>query len=404
MECIKNNNIGWILCVILLVFSNITVSSSTNRDIPSSFDSVRISLLTCSSHPEVYSLYGHTAIRYENKAEGQDYVINYGVFDFKDKLFVPKFTLGMADYTMGIIPYYYFENEYREYGSSITQQEINLTSAEKQSLSKALAKNYLPQNRFYRYNAFYKNCSTMARDMIINSIDGIVVFPNAEGNISFRDMIHSCNEEYPWARLGNDMLLGLKSDFNTTTEERHFLPENLKNDFEKAIVERDGKKYPLVKSTKLILQPGTQIPMEGFPLTPIMCSSLILLVCILLVAYEYVKHTITLWFDVIMMAVTGIAGILILLMFFSEHPTTSTNLLILMLNPIPLFFLHKVYKASKTKKICIWWKIWCVLSILTICLAAPLQDIDSSMLVIAIIIFIRALQHLLYERKMKLEK
>ena len=45
-------------------------------------DSVQISLLTCSAHDEVYSLYGHTALRVENLQTGMDVAINYGMFSF----------------------------------------------------------------------------------------------------------------------------------------------------------------------------------------------------------------------------------------------------------------------------------------------------------------------------------
>ena len=33
-------------------------------------DSVRVSLLTCAAGGEIYSLFGHTAIRYENPSQG----------------------------------------------------------------------------------------------------------------------------------------------------------------------------------------------------------------------------------------------------------------------------------------------------------------------------------------------
>ncbi len=43
-------------------------------------DSVEVSLLTCSPGTEVYSLYGHTAIRVKSYTTGEDWVFNYGVF------------------------------------------------------------------------------------------------------------------------------------------------------------------------------------------------------------------------------------------------------------------------------------------------------------------------------------
>ena len=404
MEFIKRHIVSCMACVILLVFSNIAISMSAKTYMPSTYDSVHISLLTCSSHPEVYSLYGHTAIRYQNLATGQDYAINYGVFDFSDKWFIPKFTFGIADYSIGIVPFYYFESEYRRYGSSITQQEINLTPEEKKKLSDALADNYRPENRIYRYNCFYKNCSTMARDIIVNSIDGRVVYPESQEKLSFRDLTHQCNDDYPWARLGNDLVLGMGADFNTTVEERQFLPEYLMNDFEKAVIEKNGEKRPLVKSTVVLLQPGTQIPMEEFPISPVMCAVILLLACTLLLLYENYRRVITLWFDAVMMTVMGIAGIIIVVMFLSQHPTTSTNLMIFILNPLPLFFIRSIYKAGKKGVECRWWKIWMAMGVLSLISGMLVQDFDNSMLLVSVVIIIRAAIHLRYEKGMKLKK
>ena len=54
-------------------------------------DSVRVSLLTCAPGTEIYELFGHTAIRYENPAEGKDLVFNYGIFSFNTPNFVLRF-------------------------------------------------------------------------------------------------------------------------------------------------------------------------------------------------------------------------------------------------------------------------------------------------------------------------
>ena len=46
----------------------------------SNTDSIQISLLTCSPGQEVWAQYGHTAVRYWNKTNGEDFAINYGIF------------------------------------------------------------------------------------------------------------------------------------------------------------------------------------------------------------------------------------------------------------------------------------------------------------------------------------
>ena len=63
-------------------------------------DSVEISLLTCQPHDEIYSLYGHTAIRFHDMRKKQpiDVAFNYGVFDFKKSFFILRFVFGLTDY------------------------------------------------------------------------------------------------------------------------------------------------------------------------------------------------------------------------------------------------------------------------------------------------------------------
>ena len=74
-----------------------------------SADGVRISLLTCAPGSEIYALFGHSAIRYENPAQNQDWVFNYGLFSFKDPNFVFRFLKWETDYLLGVMPYPYFE-------------------------------------------------------------------------------------------------------------------------------------------------------------------------------------------------------------------------------------------------------------------------------------------------------
>ena len=101
-----------------------------------------------------------------------DVAINWGVFDASQPNFVAKFVLGFTNYTMAIVPTDYFLREYEYYGSSVYQQRLNLTEAEKTRIMKALDDNYRPENRVYRYNYIYDNCTTRARDIILSNIDG----------------------------------------------------------------------------------------------------------------------------------------------------------------------------------------------------------------------------------------
>ena len=339
-----------LLTFILLDISKIAIGNTTNyAETPA--DSIRVSLLTCSPHDEIYSLYGHTAIRYEDKASKTDIVVNYGMFSFKKPFFVARFVLGLTDYEMGIQDFNDFCYEYQYFGSQVTQQEINLTPEEKGQLLKALQDNYA-NARVYRYNYFYNNCTTKARDIILKSINGKIEYKNAiDKSVSFRDLIHGCNANYSWASFGNDLLLGFKADMQTTREEQQFLPDNLMRDFDQAkIVSADGSARPLVKNTEIIVK-GNDYAIAGkTKVTPQFVFITLLLLIAAIVVAEFKTKKRFLWVDISLLLASGLAGLVLFVMLFSEHPTTSTNLQIFILCPLNLYWAIYIIKNKRNER------------------------------------------------------
>ena len=325
-------------------------------------DSVEISLLTCQPHDEVYSLYGHTAIRYHDlRPGGFDLAFNYGVFDFKKPHFVARFVFGLTDYELGAYPYKYFLEEYRRFGSMVTEQVLNLTAEEKLILHEALAMNLRPENKIYRYNFFYSNCTTKARDIIENCINGKIEYAGREDYTpSYREMIHSMTRNNPWARFGNDLLLGIKADFKTDLRQQEFLPGNLLYDFDHAQIYSEGTYRPLIKERRIAVPAGVQIVQEGFPLTPLSCAAVLLAIGLVIFFFEWRKKRVFIVWDVLLMLAVGTFGIVLTLMLFSQHPTVSLNLQIILLNPLPLLFLWPVIRRRQTR----YWAISAILAVL----------------------------------------
>lgn len=325
-------------------------------------DSVEFSLLTCQPHDEVYSLYGHTAIRYhELKPGGLDLAFNYGVFDFKRPHFVARFVFGLTDYELGAYPYKYFVLEYRRFGSMVTEQVLNLTDEEKLALHDALAINLRPENKIYRYNYFYNNCTTKARDIIESCINGKIEYTEREDYTpSYRDMVHSMTRNNPWSRFGNDLLLGIKADRKTDLRQQEFLPGNLLYDFDHAQIYKEGTYRPLIKERRIAVPAGVQIIESGFPLTPLACAAILLVVGIVIFFFEWRKKRVFVLWDVLLMIATGTIGIVLTLMLFSQHPTVSLNLQIILCNPLPWLFLWPVIRRRQTR----YWKITAILAVL----------------------------------------
>ena len=326
-------------------------------------DSVEISLLTCQPHDEIYSLYGHTAIRFHDTRQGSqmDAAFNYGVFDFKKPHFVLRFVFGLTDYELGAYPYKLFLAEYRHFGSMVTEQVLNLTSEEKRQLREALRENLEPGNNVYRYNYFYNNCTTKARDIIERCINGKIEYAARKDYMpSYREMVHEMTRNHPWAQFGNDLLLGIQADQPTDTRQQEFLPYNLMYDFDHAQIYENGQYRPMVKERRVAVPAGVQIIRDGFPLSPIVCGILLTLVALIIFLIEWKKKCAFLAWDLLLMTVIGTIGIILTMMLFSQHPTVSLNLQILLLNPLPWFFLWPVIKRRKTH----YWMISGVLALL----------------------------------------
>ena len=352
------NALKGVLLTLILVSST---PVAAQEDIPP-MDSVEFSLLTCQPHDEVYSLYGHTAIRYhELRPGGLDWAFNYGVFDFKKPHFVARFVFGLTDYELGAYPYKYFVKEYRRFGSMVTEQVLNLTDEEKMALHDALAINLRPENKIYRYNYFYNNCTTKARDIIESCINGKVEYAGREDYTpSYRDMVHSMTRNNPWSRFGNDLLLGIKADWKTDLRQQEFLPGNLMYDFDHAQIYSNGSYRPLIKERRIAVPAGVQIIESGFPLTPLACAAILLAVGIVIFFFEWRKKRVLVLWDVLLMITTGTIGIVLTLMLFSQHPTVSLNLQIILCNPLPWLFLWPVIRGRETR----YWKITAILAVL----------------------------------------
>ena len=325
-------------------------------------DSVEISLLTCQPHDEIYSLYGHTAIRYHDlRKGGLDIAFNYGVFDYRKPLFALRFVFGLTDYELGAYPFRLFLEEYRRFGSMVTEQVLNLTAEEKMALQQALAVNMQNENRIYRYNYFYSNCTTKARDIIEQSIQGKVSYEKREGySPSHREMIHEMTQNNPWSAFGNDLLLGILADQPTDQRQQEFLPYHLMYDFDHASIYQDGKFRPLVKERRQPLPAGVQLVKSGFPLSPLACGIILAALALGLFFLQVRNKCIYRWWDALLMVTVGTFGIILFLMLFSQHPTVSLNLQILLLNPLPWFFLWKVVRRRPTR----YWSITAILCVL----------------------------------------
>jgi hypothetical protein len=301
---------------------------------------LRISLLTCAPGEELYSTFGHTALRVQDAAKGTDYIFNYGTFEFSPD-FNWQFMRGKLLYSLSIQDSSEFFWEYTAEKRSIQEQVLQLSCEEKQRLLSALQTNAQGQNRYYKYDFLFDNCTTRAGDIVVNNTASPVIFKNIlpEKTPTFRNLIHSylnAGHEY-WSKLGIDILLGAKLDRKVTNREAMFLPDYLLKGFDSATVSN----HPLVTPPKTILQVPSPLKENSF-FTPGIVFSL-LFVIILAISFSksnWVRTVINV-FDFLFFFILGLAGILLLFMWFgTDHRVCQNNYNLLWALPTNAFFVH----------------------------------------------------------------
>ena len=323
-------------------------------------DSVRISLLTCAPGTPIYSLFGHTAIRYEHPQRGLDVVFNYGLFSFNTPNFILRFSLGETDYQLGVQPFENFRWEYEYFGRDVWQQTLDLTPDEKKRLFDLLEENSRPENRVYRYNFFYDNCATRPRDIIEKSIIGDIIYQNLvpEGETrSFRDLIHQYTPGSPWGQFGIDLCVGAEADLPITERQMMFIPFYLEKAFGDAYIENDSTSRRLVTDFQTIVdaeglaEPPTFIENIGTIITPMVAFSTLFIIVLIATIYGIRKRK-GLWgLDLVIFFVAGVVGcVLAFLALFSEHPAVSSNYMLFVFHPGELIFLPFIIRDVRKGK------------------------------------------------------
>ena len=189
-------------------------------------ETAQISLLTCSPGEELYARYGHTAIRVLDEVNDMDIVFNYGIFDFNTDHFYWKFVKGETWYELGYSSTRWFLHEYEQEHRPVYEQVLNLTSAQRDELIKALLTNYRPENRKYLSNFVFDNCATRPY-ILIRSVLGDSLISGYTGNtgVTYRRFIRHYTGALSWSNAGINLLFGPRADKPMSSEERLFLVE-----------------------------------------------------------------------------------------------------------------------------------------------------------------------------------
>ncbi|MEY3538685.1 MAG: hypothetical protein RL188_102 [Bacteroidota bacterium] len=285
---------------------------------------LQISILTCAPGEDVYTAWGHTAIRIVDSVKQTDVVYNFGTFDFNTPNFLAEFVKGNLNYFLSADYFQNFLLEYQYEGRSINEQVLSLTNAEKIKWQNALLKNLESNNRYYLYNFISDNCTTRVKD-------GLYQFTSNQASPStlksFRTHVVEApyQQGIPWIGLGIDLLLGAVSDKAPSALEAGFLP-NLLHD-------QIAAQPNWISRTALY---DFSKPTSSKPSNPIYFIIGFFLIYLFVSKWNARLSVLSAkFFDIVLLFLFGLGGLLVLYMsLFSLHTACHENYNLIWLHPL----------------------------------------------------------------------
>lgn len=318
---------------------------------------------------ELYSAYGHSAIRVHDPINGFDAAYNYGTFDFNQPNFYLNFTRGHLIYKLAVQDARRLSEYYQYNNRSITEQVLDITPQQKQQVFDYLQNNAKPENADYHYDYFYDNCATRILYVFEEALGEEIRFDDnfvEEPGLTVRELTDKYSAvEFPWGKLGIDICLGMPMDKKLTNIQYTYIPEYVFKAFSIAKVQNDGNWQPVVNATNYIfvVKVGNT---NGPTITPKLAFwSFWVLIVIISVIAKIKKFSLR-RFDSIFFLVVGFLGLLLMLLWVAtDHTAAAWNLNLLWAWPTHLIVAFWLAKKVKPR-----WLNWYLL--LTVILAVIL--------------------------------
>jgi len=296
-----------------------------------------VSVITCGTSQQLHSLFGHTGIRIKDRANGIDWVYNFGAFDFSAPNFYGKFLKGDLLYFIGKDDFNSFLYNYQLENRSVWEQPLLLNQAQKQAILNELVTTYGTEKALYTYKFIDKNCTTLAVDLIAKNtgISFNLDIPDSK-NLSNREILNQYLKNDYIVGLGINLLFGFKTD---QTFNHIFLP------------------HQFLESIKITTQNGENINTETIPHFMAKQKLATNLIAILVITLFFIITgllSVNKWFAFCLYCILGLVSVFLFgMQFYSYHSEVHYNYNLLLINP--LFLLLAFYlltnRAQGYKKI-----------------------------------------------------
>lgn len=310
-------------------------------------ENAEISILTIGPGDNLYDRFGHSAFRIRDAENDIDWAYNYGVYDFNTPNFYTKFARGKLLYKLAVSEYEPFLNSYIAQDRWVKEQVLDLSYSEKKALFDFLQNNAKPENRDYLYDFFYDNCATKIRDVLVSVLGDKLKYTDdlaAEG-YTFRELIQQNVHYNTWGSLGMDVAIGAVVDKKATSWEYQFLPDYVFEAASKATLATPAGTKNLVKETRTVYDTEERSDAGNFFFSPLFIFGILGLILVFVTYKNYKNQERSRYLDLAIFLVTGLLGIILLLLWFgTDHSTTAFNYNLLWSFPVSILFFTLIAK------------------------------------------------------------
>jgi hypothetical protein len=314
------------VCILLLG----SIYNTYGQDVQLS-KNAHVSVLTCGTGNESYSLFGHTAIRVSDIDNNLDVVYNYGAFDFDTPNFVMKFTKGDLNYFIVNNRYVDFINDYNYEKRDVYEQELDIPLALKQKLFDNLSQSLLSDERLYQYKFIDNNCTSKVVDVINKTLNAKVISKKTDTDQTYRSILFPYFDNHFYEKLGTSIVFGTKVD---QMGSKIFLPFEL----QKSLKLIQYQNHPLCKENKTLITFEKEVPTSWWN----NCYTyLLLLGFVILINKKSIDY-------IYLMFIALLGLLFVFLGFYSSHQELGYNYNILLFNPILFMVLY--FWSTKNSK------------------------------------------------------
>lgn len=371
-------------------------------------ETAEISIITIGPGKYLYDKFGHSAFRVQDPQNNIDWAYNYGTYDFDTPNFYTKFARGKLLYKLSVWKYAPFFELYKRENRWVKEQVLNLTPSEKNALFRFLQNNAKPENANYQYDFFYDNCATRIRDVLKDVLGQKLTYNDnfVEASYTYRQLIQKNVPWNTWGSLGMDIAIGAVVDRTAPAWDYQFLPDYVYRAAETAMLATETGEEPLVKSTNTLFENSPKAKTTSFFTSPLWFFGIIGLLIVFITFKDYRKQTRSRYLDSLLFAITGLIGIVLLLLWFAtDHSSTAANYNILWAFPLSLVFTMAIGKRAPKK----WLRNYLVflvvlLALLTLHNLTGVQQFAPALIPLFVALFIRYLYVIRYLKSIALER